>query len=138
MRCSGNLKRTNMQFSLYSSYHHQVFEDVESKMNQTSVLPEDPMPASTSTMEVTLSDDLLLTNTKQTESAAAVTPTPSANHESACIALPSTTSSPLLVMIYEFERGQGTMDIALVENGSSLLETTSDLLISTAEPSDNN
>ncbi|KAG1181081.1 hypothetical protein G6F35_016009 [Rhizopus arrhizus] len=49
----------------------QVFEDVESKMNQTSVLPEDPMPASTSTMEVTLSDDLLLTNTKQTESAAA-------------------------------------------------------------------
>ncbi len=41
-------------------------------------------------------------------------------------------------MIYEFERGQGTMDIALVENGSSLLETTSDLLISTAEPSDNN
>ncbi|KAG1043722.1 hypothetical protein G6F43_011598 [Rhizopus delemar] len=116
----------------------QVFEDVESKMNQTSVLPEDPMPASTSTMEVTLSDDLLLTDTTQTESAAAATPTPSANHESACIALPNTTSSPLLVMIYEFERGQGTMDIALVENGSSLLETTSDLLISTAEPSNNN
>ncbi|KAI8997905.1 TEA/ATTS domain family-domain-containing protein [Pilobolus umbonatus] len=65
----------------------QVFEDVESKFNQ-SILPENMMMAST--------DDIMLSNT-----------------------LTVSDMSPLLIMVYEFERGQGNIEVAAVETLSS-------------------
>lgn len=34
--------------------------------------------------------------------------------------------APLLVMVYEFERGHGTMDVSIISNNNSYLDQTAD------------
>ncbi|KAI9267830.1 TEA/ATTS domain family-domain-containing protein [Sporodiniella umbellata] len=94
----------------------QVFEDVEQKLSQQAALPLLPEDAPTELAPNT--NDILLGEMAS----------PVIHHEA--VTLPD-IASPLLVMIYEFERGSGTMDISLVDSGSVLLGIASDLLQST-------
>ncbi|KAG0742889.1 hypothetical protein G6F62_003481 [Rhizopus arrhizus] len=80
----------------------QVFEDAQSKLNQGTTTT-----TTTQDLSQTLADDLLLPRTPPSETI-----------------LPD-IASPLLVMIYEFERGQGTIDVSLVQNNNIV---ASDLL----------
>ncbi|KAG1269026.1 hypothetical protein G6F68_000585 [Rhizopus microsporus] len=92
----------------------QVYEDVETKLTQstasTTSLVSQALSASTSA-DVSLSaatEELILTDNPNTSTASGT------NAENNNITLPD-IAAPLLVMVYEFERGQGTIDISLVD-----------------------
>lgn len=83
-------------------------------MNQNAGTPA--LPEELSTEVTSDTNDILLPD---------IPPSPAVHNDN--ITLPD-IASPLLVTIYEFERGSGTMDISLVDNGSLLLGMASDLL----------
>lgn len=92
----------------------KVYEDVETKLTQstasTTSLVSQALSASTSA-DVSLSaatEELILTDNPNTSTASGT------NAENNNITLPD-IAAPLLVMVYEFERGQGTIDISLVD-----------------------
>ncbi|KAI7902504.1 TEA/ATTS domain family-domain-containing protein [Cokeromyces recurvatus] len=104
----------------------QIFEDVEAKLIQQQRIQQQlaqeqsiaketvetnvsPHRDTTSTHLQTDNDDL------KTCSPSSVNTTPSSSSSSSEIP----TTSPLLVMMYEFERGQGTIDVSLVDITSS-------------------
>lgn len=100
----------NMQFTRLK----KVYEDVETKLTQstasTTSLVSQALSASTSA-DVSLSaatEELILTDNPNTSTASGT------NAENNNITLPD-IAAPLLVMVYEFERGQGTIDISLVD-----------------------
>lgn len=90
-----------------------MFEDVESKFANQQQPHQQPTPV---VDDMSLPSSSNTTNTDMVVEGLMLPPASAATTNTISI---TPDISPLLVMIYEFERGQGTMDISIVDTTSN-------------------